>query len=65
MGDGCAALDPATQQQSTLRGQRSVTVTHEDLREVCVPSTAAHLHPEVFVLGDPHTRVTDVHERNN
>jgi len=64
MGDWCAGLDSATQQQSTLRGQRSVTVTHEDLRVGELASTPAHLLPEVFALVDPY-RVTNVCERNN
>lgn len=58
-----AGLDPATQQESSLRGERGVTVTHGDLRGVCVPSTAAHLPPEVFASVDPY-RVTNVRERN-
>jgi len=49
---------------STLGGQRSITVTHEDLREVVLDSTPAHLLPEVFALVDPY-RVTNVRERNN
>jgi len=61
--DRGAGLDPATQQQSTLRGQRGVTVTHEDLREAVLASTPAHLHPEVFALVDPY-RATNVRERN-
>jgi hypothetical protein len=64
MGDRCPRLDPATQQQSTLRGQRSVTVIHEDLRDGALASSPAHLQPEVFVLVDPY-RVTNVRERNN
>ena len=64
MGNRAAGLDPTAQQQATLRGERGVTVTHEDLREVVLASTPAHLHPEVFALVDPY-RVTNVHERNN
>jgi hypothetical protein len=64
MSDRCPGLDPAAQQQSTLRGQRGVTVTHEDLREVVLASTPAHLLPEVFALVDPY-HVTNVRERNN
>jgi hypothetical protein len=63
MCDRCAGLDPAAQQQSTLRGQRSVTVAHEDLRVGELASTPAHLLPEVFALVDPH-HVTNVYERN-
>jgi len=59
-----ASLDALAQQQSTLRGQRSITVNHEDLRGWCEPSTAAHLQPEVFALVDPY-RVTNVRERNS
>jgi hypothetical protein len=47
-----------------LSGQRSVTVTHEDLRDGALASTPAHLQPEVFALVDPY-RVTKVRERNN
>jgi hypothetical protein len=64
MSDRRARLDPATQQKSTLSGQRSVTVTHEDLRNGALASTPAHLQPEVFALVDPY-RVTNVRERNN
>jgi hypothetical protein len=53
MGDHPSALDPLTEQESTRRGEGSVTVGHEDLREVVLASTPAHLHPEVFVLVDP------------
>jgi hypothetical protein len=38
-------------------------VTHEDLREVVLAWTPAHLLPEVFALVDPH-HVTNVYERN-
>jgi len=58
-----AGLDPATQQQSSLRGQRVVTVAHEDLWEV-LAWTPAHLQPEVFALVDPY-RVTNLYERNS
>jgi hypothetical protein len=64
MGDRSAGLDAPTEQESTLGGQRSITVTHEDLREVVLDSTPAHLLPEVFALVDPY-RVTNVRERNN
>jgi hypothetical protein len=64
MGDGRAGLDASTEQQSTLRGQRSIAVNHEGLRGWCEPSTAAHLQPEVFALVDPY-RVTNVRERNS
>jgi hypothetical protein len=63
VSDGNAAGDPTAQQQSTLRGERSVTVTQEDLRVGELASTPAHLHPEVFALVDPY-RVTNVRERN-
>jgi hypothetical protein len=64
MSDGMASLDTAAQQQSTLRGERSVTVAQEDLRVGELASTPAHLQPEVFALVDPY-RVTNVRERNN
>jgi hypothetical protein len=64
MSDGFASLNPPAHQQSTSDSERSVTVSHEDLRVVCVPWTAAHLHPEVFAVVDPY-RVTNVRERNN
>ena len=57
-------LDATAQQPSTLRGERGVTVTHEDLRFGELASTPAHLHPEVFALVDPY-RVTNVCERNS
>ena len=63
MGDGGAGFDPPAQQESTPGGQRSITVTHEDLREVVLDSTPAHLLPEVLALVDPY-RVTNVRERN-
>jgi hypothetical protein len=63
-GDRRAGLDPATEQESPLRGQRGVTVTHEDLRVVVLASTPAHLPPEVFALVHPY-RVTNVRERNS
>jgi hypothetical protein len=63
VGDGGSRLDAAAHQQSTLRGQRGVTVTHEDLRVGELASTPAHLHPKVFALVDPY-RVTNVRERN-
>jgi hypothetical protein len=59
VGDRRAGLDPLAEEQSTLGGERSVTVIHEDLREVVLASTPAHLHPEVFVLVDQR-RVTNV-----
>ena len=65
MGDGGAGLDSAAQQQSTLRGERGVTVTHEDLRFGELASTPAHLHPEVFALVDRTTsRVKSRHVTN-
>jgi len=63
MGDRRACCDPATQQQTSLRRERSVTVTHEDLREAVLAWTPAHLQPEVFASVDPH-RATYVYERN-
>jgi hypothetical protein len=59
-----AGLEPATQQPSSLRGQRGVTVAHEDLWEVVLAWTPAHLQPEVFALVDPY-RVTNLYERNS
>jgi hypothetical protein len=64
MSDRFAGLDAAAQQQSTSRSERSVTVTHEDLRDGVLASTPAHLLPEVFALVDPY-RVTNVRERNS
>jgi len=64
MGNRRACGDPATQQQTSLRGERSVTVTHEDLRVGELASTPAHLLPEVFALVDPYP-VTNVSERNS
>ncbi len=64
MGDGGAGLDPAAEQESTLRGQGDVTVAHEDLRGVVLAWTPAHLQPEVFALVDPYL-VTNVRERNS
>jgi len=63
MGNGCACSDPSAEQQSTLRCEGGVTVSHEDLRVVVLAWTPAHLLPEVFALGDPY-RVTNVRERN-
>jgi hypothetical protein len=63
MCDWRAGFDSAAQQQSTLRGQGGVTVTHEDLRAAVLASTPAHLAPEVFALVDPY-RVTNVRESN-
>ena len=60
MRDRGARLDPPTQQQSTLRGQRSVTVTHEDLRGGVLASTPAHLQPEVFAWWTPTASPTSV-----
>ena len=62
VGDGRAGLDAPAEQQSTLWGERGVTVTHEDLRVGELASTPAHLQPEVFLVVDPY-RVTKVHER--
>jgi hypothetical protein len=64
MSDRRPGLDPPTEQQSTLRRERSVTVTHRDLRVVSKPSTAAHLLPEVSSVVDPY-RVTNVRGKNN
>lgn len=44
--------------------QRGVTVAQEDLWEVVLAWTPAHLQPEVFALVDPY-RVTDLYERNS
>jgi hypothetical protein len=63
MSDRTAGFDTPAQQQSTLRRERSVTVTHETSGAVSVPSTAAHLLPEVSLVVDPY-RVTNVHERH-
>jgi hypothetical protein len=63
MSDGAARLDAPAEQESTGRGQRSVTVGHEDLRVGVLASTPAHLLPEVFVLVDP-TGVNNVRGRN-
>ena len=54
---------PTAQQESTLRRERGVTVTHEDLWVGELASTPAHLHPEAFALVDPY-RVTNIRERN-
>jgi hypothetical protein len=59
VGDRPTSLDALAQQKSTGRGQRSITVGHEDLRVGELASTPAHLHPEVFVLVDPY-RVNNV-----
>ena len=64
VSDGTAGLDPTTQQQSPLGRQRSVTVTHGDLRFGVLASTPAHLLPEVSLVVDLY-RVTNVRERNN
>jgi hypothetical protein len=63
MGDRCAGFDPLAQEESTLRRERGVTVRHEDLREVVLAWTPAHLHPEVFALVDL-SRVTNVYVGN-
>jgi hypothetical protein len=57
-----AGLDAPAQQQSTLRGERSVTVSHGDLRFGVLASTTAHLLPEVSRFSD--YRVTNVRGRN-
>jgi hypothetical protein len=53
VGDHPVLFDPSAEQESTCRGEWGVSVGHEDLREVVLASTPAHLHPEVFVLVDP------------
>jgi hypothetical protein len=63
VGHRAASLDALAEQESTGRGQRGVTVGHEDLREVVLASTPAHLLPEVFVLVDP-PGVNNVRGRN-
>jgi len=63
MGDRRACRDAPAEEQSALRSEGSVTVSHEDLRVGELASTPAHLLPEVFALGDPY-RVTNVCERN-
>ena len=64
VGDRLAGLDALAQQQSTGRGERSVTVSHEDLRCGVSLQTAAHLQPGVFALVDPY-RVTNVRDGNS
>jgi hypothetical protein len=63
VSDWTAGLDAPAQQQSTLRREWSVTVTHETSGVVSKPSTAAHLLPEVSLVVDPY-RVTNVRGRN-
>jgi hypothetical protein len=63
MSDRTAGLDTTAQQQSTLRREWSVTVTHGDLRLGVLASTPAHLLPEVSLVGDPY-RVTNVRGKN-
>ena len=51
-------LPPERHQPEDVRaahvgGQRGVTVTHEDLRGVCLLWSAAHLPPEVFAVDGP------------
>jgi hypothetical protein len=58
------SLDPPTQQQSTLRREWSVTVTHGDLRLGVLASSPAHLLPEVSLVVDPY-RVTNVRGKNS
>jgi hypothetical protein len=64
MSDRTAGLDTPAQQQSTLRREWSVTVTHGDLRLGVLASTPAHLLPEVSLWVDPY-RVTNVRGRNS
>jgi hypothetical protein len=64
VSDRTAGLDTPAQQQSTLRRERSVTVTHGDLRRGELASTPAHLLPEVSLMVDPY-RVTNVREKNS
>jgi hypothetical protein len=63
MGHGTTGVDAPAQQQSTMRCQRSVTVTHEDLRVGELAWTPAHLLRGSSALVDPY-RVTNVYERN-
>jgi hypothetical protein len=63
MGDGASRGDALAEQESTGRGEWSVTVGHEDLRVGVLASTPAHLLPEVFVLVDP-TGVNNVRGKN-
>jgi hypothetical protein len=63
MSDRSAGLDPSAEQESTLRRQRSVTVSHEDLRVGELASTPAHLLRGSSALVDPYG-VTNVSERN-
>jgi hypothetical protein len=64
MSDRITGSDPPAQQRSPLARERSVTVTHRDLRVGELASTPAHLLPEVSSVVDPY-RITNVHERNN
>jgi len=64
MGYRRACRDAPAEEQSALRSEGSVTVSHEDLRVAVLASTPAHLLPEVFALGDPY-RVTNVCGRNS
>jgi hypothetical protein len=64
VGDRRPGLDPPAKQQSTLRRERSITVTHGDLRLGVLASTPAHLLPEVSLVVDPY-RVTNVRGKNS
>jgi hypothetical protein len=64
MGDRRAGLDTPAKEESTVRGEGSVTVCHRDLRGVCMPWSAAHLLPEVLLVVDP-IGVTNVPDRDS
>jgi hypothetical protein len=59
---GGAGFDAPAQQQSTLRRERSVTVSHGDLRFGVLALSPAHLLPEVSRFVD--YRVTNVRVGN-
>jgi hypothetical protein len=63
VGDRRTGLDAPAEQESSLRGEWSITVRQEDLRGSVLASSPAHLLPEVSSWVDPY-RVTNVHERN-
>jgi hypothetical protein len=63
MSNRTTGLDTTAQQQSPLRREWSVTVTHGDLRLGVLASTPAHLLPEVSLWVDPY-RVTNVRGKN-
>jgi len=53
VGDRTTSLDALAEKESTGRGERGVTVSHEDLRDGELASTPAHLVLEVLPLVDP------------